>query len=105
MCVFYLGKANIKANVTNLNDEAMLGAFQRLRVVCSFAKVSATVELAKNVLKEEAAVVIFSSFAQVAKAVHGMLSDSGWKGELLTGETPPKKRQGMVDNFQVSNAI
>ena len=53
-------------------------------------------------LEKEPAVVIFSSFAQVAKAVHEKLDQSGWNGELLTGETPQKKRQGMVDRFQVS---
>lgn len=76
-----------------------------MRVVCSFAKVGATVELAKSILeKEEAALVIFSSFAQVAKSIHEQLQNAEWDGELLTGETPPKKRQVMVDNFQVSCA-
>lgn len=36
----------------------------------------------------------------MAKSVHQKLEKAGWEGELLTGETPAKKRQGMVDNFQ-----
>jgi SNF2 family DNA or RNA helicase len=79
-----------------------LGAVQRLRVVCSLAKITATVEVAKKVLDKEPAVVVFTSFVQVAKQLHQHLADSGWQGELLTGETPAKKRQAMVDNFQVS---
>jgi SNF2 family DNA or RNA helicase len=83
-----------------MNDEAILGAVQRLRVICAFAKVEATVELARTILNNEPAVVIFSSFAQVAKDVHTKLSASGWPSELLTGDTPQKKRQQLVDNFQ-----
>jgi superfamily II DNA helicase RecQ len=45
-------------------------------------------------------VVIFTSFVKVAASVHKKLEESGWSGELLTGETPAKKRQTMVDNFQ-----
>jgi SNF2 family DNA or RNA helicase len=83
-----------------LQQEAILGAVQNIRLVDSFAKVTATVEVAREVLRKEAAVVIFTSFVDVAKMVHEKLNEYGWTGELLTGETPPKKRQGMVDNFQ-----
>jgi SNF2 family DNA or RNA helicase len=81
-------------------QEAILGAVQNMRLVDSFAKVAATVEVAREVLRKEAAIVIFTSFVDVAKMVHQKLNDYGWTGELLTGETPAKKRQGMVDNFQ-----
>jgi SNF2 family DNA or RNA helicase len=97
-------QANVHANAKNSNDggEQVLGACQRLRVICAFAKVGATVEFAKNILETEPAIVIFTNFASVAKAVHEQLAASGWNGELYTGETPQKKRQGKVDNFQVS---
>ena len=62
---------------------------------------AATVEATKQVLLKEPAVVLFASFVDVAKQVHRQLADSGWEGELLTGETPPDKRQPMVDRFQV----
>lgn len=81
--------------------EAVLGGVQKLRCLCSFAKVGATVELAKKILEKEPSVVIFTSFAGVAKSIYGQLSSNGWEGELLTGETPQKKRQAMVDKFQV----
>jgi hypothetical protein len=81
-------------------NESVLGAVQKVRVVGSFAKIDATVQLAQQTLQTEPAVVIFTSFVEVAKSVHQKLKVSGWEGHVLTGETPPKKRQGMVDDFQ-----
>jgi len=92
--------ASVQANSSNLSDESVLGAVQRLRVVCAHAKVEATVEMARSILDKEPAVVIFTFFAQVAKNVHSKLAASGWPCGLLTGETPQKKRQELVDNFQ-----
>lgn len=80
--------------------DAILTAVTRVRQIGSYAKIDATVAIVKDVLQEEAAVVVFTSFAKVAKEVHRKLADSGWLGELLTGETPAHKRQSMVDNFQ-----
>lgn len=80
--------------------EAILSAVARVRHIGSYAKIDATVAIVIEVLQEQPAVVVFSSFATVAKLVHQKLAESGWKGELLTGETPAKKRQGLVDNFQ-----
>ena len=79
----------------------VLTAVQRVRQIGSFAKIDATVALAKDVLNEQPAVVIFTSFVSVAKSVHKQLAEAGWEGELLTGETPGNKRHSMVDYFQV----
>ena len=100
-----LRQASLQAASKEKQDlgEAVLGGMQKLRSLCSFAKIGATVELVKKILIEEESVVIFTSFATVAKNIHEHLSSSGWPGELLTGETPPKNRQAMVDNFQVCN--
>jgi superfamily II DNA or RNA helicase len=83
-----------------MNSEAVLGAVQKVRAVCAHAKVDATVELAKVILNQEPAVVIFSNFAEAAKQVKCKLESSGWPCCLLTGETPQKKRQDLVDKFQ-----
>jgi SNF2 family DNA or RNA helicase len=83
------------------DKEAVLGAVQRLRLVGSLAKVDATVELAKSILEKEPSIVIFTSFVDAAKQVHHQLNEAGWKGALLTGETPAALRQGMVDDFQM----
>jgi SNF2-related domain len=82
------------------SSDEVLGLVQQLRHVGSMAKVDAAVQLAQLTLETEPAVVIFTSFVESAKAVHGKLCESGWNGELLTGETPVPKRQPMVDAFQ-----
>ena len=82
------------------SKDKLLGAFNRVRLVASEAKIGATVRLAQAILEKEPAVVIFTNFVAVAKEVHRQLDQSGWTGHVLTGETPPKKRQPMVDDFQ-----
>jgi len=95
-----LSKVYTAKDATKNGNDAVLGAVQKVRMVSSLAKIDATVELAKSILEKEPAVVIFTSFVQVAQTLHKHLTESGWKGELLTGETPAKKRQDLVDNFQ-----
>ena len=80
--------------------DRLLGAFNRVRLIASEAKIGGTVRIAQAVLEKEPAVVIFTNFVAVAKEVHRKLEESGWNGHVLTGETPPKKRQPMVDDFQ-----
>lgn len=63
-------------------------------------KVDAIVGLAVDILSEESSIVIFTTFVAVAKLIHEKLDERQWAGELLTGETVPKKRQAMVDRFQ-----
>lgn len=87
-------------NQLDNSTEAILSAVTRVRQIGSFAKIEATVSMAKEILQSQPAVVIFSSFATVAKNVHKRLDELGWNGELLTGETPANKRQLMVDRFQ-----
>jgi SNF2 family DNA or RNA helicase len=94
--------ATIYATTGKLEDagDAILSAVARVRQIGSYAKIDATVAIIQEILQEEPAVVVFTSFAKVAKEVHRKLAELGWIGELLTGETPSQKRQGMVDNFQ-----
>ena len=78
----------------------ILAPFNSLRQIGSNAKVEPVVALANRILLEESSVVIFTSFVAVARLVHDRLAEMDWAGELLTGETPPGTRQGMVDRFQ-----
>ena len=52
--------------------------------------------------KLEQSIVIFTNFVAVAREIHEKLEEMSWQGELLTGETAPKKRQAMVDRFQTN---
>jgi len=96
-----LAKA-LKDNIDTKDNaqERILGIFTKVRQVAAYAKVDATVAIANKLLEKESSIVIFSFFVGVAKVVHKKLGDLGWNGELLSGETLAKKRQGMVDNFQ-----
>jgi SNF2 family DNA or RNA helicase len=95
------GNSGVNSGTDKKNDDkAVLGALQRLRKVGSLAKADAAARLAAQVLEEEPAVVVFSSFVDVSASIHKQLGNIGWTGELLTGETPPHKRQDMVDRFQ-----
>jgi SNF2 family DNA or RNA helicase len=82
------------------NADTLMGALTTLRYAGASARVDASVEIAMQVLQNEPAIVIFTSFVKVAKAIHQKLAKKGWTGEILTGETPAIKRQAMVDNFQ-----
>ena len=82
------------------DGEDILTPFNKLRQISSFAKVDAAVSIANAILNEESSIVVFTSFVDVAKQIHQKLEGMDWTGELLTGETPTKKRQSMVDNFQ-----
>mmetsp|Transcript_13269 Transcript_13269/g.24902 ORF Transcript_13269/g.24902 Transcript_13269/m.24902 type:complete len:314 (-) Transcript_13269:27-968(-) len=81
-------------------NDAILGAFMRLRQVAAFAKIDAAVALAKEILQTEPSIVIFTCFVAAAKELHKNLESAGWTGEILAGETPSAKRQKMIDNFQ-----
>lgn len=59
-------------------SEALLGLLQKVRFSSSIAKVDAAVALAMTILEKEPAIVIFTSFVEVAKNVHMKLNDSGW---------------------------
>lgn len=82
------------------DSEDILTPFNRLRQISSFAKVDAAVTMANSILNEESSIVVFTSFVDIAKQIHQKLEGMDWAGEVLTGETPTKKRQLMVDNFQ-----
>ena len=94
-------KEAMKSN-KDLDNKALLGSTQELRVICTFAKIGATVEVAKKILEDEASIVIFTNFAKAASSIYKHLEGCGWTTALLTGETPAKKRQDLVDGFQVS---
>ena len=83
------------------NDD-ILALFQKLRQISSNAKVDSVVALSNSILMEESSIVIFTNFVAVAREIYEKLEEMSWQGELLTGETAPKKRQAMVDRFQTN---
>jgi SNF2 family DNA or RNA helicase len=75
------------------NDALVL--LNHLRHAGSLAKVDTAIELAEEAIEEQGSVVIYTAFKasaeQIAKRLYGI---------LLTGDTKPELRQGLVDDFQ-----
>ena len=93
-------KEAMKTN-KNLTSESLLGALSDVRIVCALAKVSATVEIAKEVLEVEPSIVIFATYQACVRQIAQNLTDCGHAVAAITGQTNPKERQVLVDGFQV----
>lgn len=76
-------------------DAEALVTINYLRKVGSEFKVEAAISLAEEILEQGQQVVIFTEFVESANRLYSRLG-----GELLTGETKPDERQGMIDRFQ-----
>lgn len=76
------------------NAEALV-TLNILRKVGSEFKVQSAIALAEELLEQNQQVVLFTEFVESAKAIASSLG-----GLLLTGETKPVERQGLVDQFQ-----
>ncbi|WP_373527366.1 DEAD/DEAH box helicase [Nostoc sp.] len=76
------------------NAEALV-TLNILRKVGSEFKVDGAITLAEEMLEQGQQVVIFTEFVESAKAIASKLN-----GLLLTGDTKPETRQGLVDQFQ-----
>jgi hypothetical protein len=76
------------------NAEALV-TLNILRKVGSEFKVEAAIALAEELLEQGQQVVLFTEFVESAKAIASKLG-----GLLLTGDTKPEVRQGLVDKFQ-----
>ena len=102
-----IAKANVYETSKRVDDggKTLLATVTKLRYICAEAKVAATVEVAKHILEDQPAIVLFTFFQDVARSIHGQLVGAGWPGELLIGEVPQSKRQAMVDRFQVGTLL
>ncbi|MGL4376195.1 MAG: DEAD/DEAH box helicase [Microcoleaceae cyanobacterium] len=83
-----------KAGLVDPDSEALV-TLNYLRKVGSQFKIEVAIVLAEELLEQGQQVVIFTEFLESANAVYRALG-----GELLTGESNPEDRQGMVDRFQ-----
>lgn len=101
--------ATLKALIQRYRDRVAAGeisdaaealvTLNHLRQAGSIAKVESAVELASELLEQGQQVVLFTEFVESAQRLHEQLG-----GELLTGETKPEDRQGMVDRFQAGKS-
>lgn len=87
-------RQRVAAGITSSDAEALV-QLGYLRRAGSIAKVEAASALASEILEQGESVVVFTEFLESAQSLHKALG-----GELLTGETPQKDRQTIVDRFQ-----
>ncbi len=66
-----------------------------LRHAASLAKVDAAIAVTEEVVEQGGSVVIFSAYRDTARQLALLLH-----ADCLSGNTPPKERQAMIDRFQ-----
>ncbi len=89
-------RRRVKLGEVDENAEALV-TLNILRKVGSEFKVEGAIALAEELLEQGQQIVVFTEFVESAKAIASKLG-----GLLLTGETKPEERQGLVDKFQRS---
>jgi SNF2 family DNA or RNA helicase len=75
----------------------LIGALSKLRNKLAQAKIKATIDFVSGAVAQGEKVVVFSGFDAPLQKVKEKFGD---QCVLLTGKTPAKKRQAMVDQFQ-----
>lgn len=87
-------RQRVAAGITSSEAFALVH-LGHLRRAGSMAKVESAIALAQEILEQDESVVVFTEFLESAEYLHEKLG-----GELLTGKTPQKDRQTIVDRFQ-----
>jgi SWI/SNF-related matrix-associated actin-dependent regulator 1 of chromatin subfamily A len=75
----------------------LLASLTRARLAISKAKVKGTIEHVENALEQGQKVLVFTSFDEPANKI---AQHFGKRAVQLTGKTPQKQRQRLVDRFQ-----
>ncbi|HIG27939.1 MAG TPA: DEAD/DEAH box helicase, partial [Verrucomicrobiales bacterium] len=80
----------------------LLAKLTKLRQKLAKAKVKSTLDLLEDAVEQGEKVLVFSCFDSPIKTIQKRFGD---KCLMLTGTTPPQKRQGLVDRFQTDENI
>ena len=72
----------------------------QLKIQAAMAKVPHTCELAVSLLSEGEKVVIFTDHVEPCKAILSTLQEHEVRCGVITGRTPQKQRQTLIDRFQ-----
>jgi SWI/SNF-related matrix-associated actin-dependent regulator 1 of chromatin subfamily A len=85
------------------NDRTrLLATITKARLQLSKAKVPTTIEFAEGVVEQGEKVIVFTAFDAPAKKIARHFGDSAL---LLTGSTPSRSRQKLVDRFQKKDEV
>ncbi|MBU6367700.1 MAG: DEAD/DEAH box helicase [Gemmatimonadetes bacterium] len=80
----------------------LLAALSKARLQLATAKVSATVDLVEGAVAQGEKVIVFTGFDAPAQAI---AEHFGEQAVLLTGKTPARSRQRLVDRFQTDDDV
>jgi SWI/SNF-related matrix-associated actin-dependent regulator 1 of chromatin subfamily A len=80
----------------------LLALLTRAREMVAMAKASQTIELIESAIEQDEKVIVFSCFSNPIHRIHKHFGDAA---VLLTGETPGRERQDVVDRFQNDDSV
>jgi SWI/SNF-related matrix-associated actin-dependent regulator 1 of chromatin subfamily A len=80
----------------------LLAALSKARLALAKAKVSSTIDLVEGAIAQGEKVIVFTGFDAPAKAIAEHFGD---QAVLLTGATPARNRQRLVDRFQRDDGV
>jgi SNF2 family DNA or RNA helicase len=80
----------------------LLAALSKARLALAKAKVSSTLDLVEGAVAQGEKVLVFTGFDAPAKAIAEHFGD---QAVLLTGATPARNRQRLVDRFQGDESV
>lgn len=87
-------------NIDNIMMARQLVELQKLKQVCSRAKISRIVSDIANSVEQEEKVIVFSQYTETIRQISEKLKEKGIKNVTLTGSDDMEARQKSVDNFQ-----
>ncbi len=87
-------------NIDNILQARHLVEIQKLKQVCSRAKIKRIVQDVKNAIEQDEKVIIFSQYTQTINDLSLEMMTEGIGHKTLTGADDMHKRQNAVDAFQ-----
>jgi len=92
-------------NIDNIIMARQLVEIQKLKQVCSKAKVGRIISDIENAIEQDEKVIVFSQYTATIKGIAEKLRDKKIKCVTLTGEDDMTERQKAVDDFQNKNEV
>jgi len=95
-------RSNPRSSTAGQDRVRLLAALSKARLALAKAKVSSTIDLVEGAVAQGEKVIVFTGFDAPAKAI---AEHFGEEAVLLTGSTPARSRQRLVDRFQRDDSV
>lgn len=86
-----------------INPRTLIGDMARLRRIFGEYKLTVAVDTAINVLRQRKPVVLWTWHKDIAEKLDARLSDNFYAAHVITGETPEKERNRILEFWRGSN--